>query len=245
MTPTKIQYADVVWNPITGCTNDMPCREYCWARRFAARLAGRAGYPATDPFKPTFHPERLEEPLRRKKPAIIPVCFMGDMFCSESSGHWVCQVFDAMLEAPQHRYLLLTKRPGAMAMFVKWFLSPALLPTVLDHIWFGTSVSCNEDMRCVDKLRECRVSHRWLSIEPLAEKLPYLDLDGIGWVVVGGGPFPVQPDWVRSIRDQCVTAGVPFWFKQWSNRKADGCLLDGREWHELPEGLKCKQSPLF
>lgn len=281
MNATKIEYCNLSWSPVTGCTDELPCWSYCWARRMATRLRGRAGYPADHPFRPTFHPDRLGEPARHKKPKRIAVCFMGDIFNAAVPRKWRYEVMRAVKSAPQHTYLFLTKRPDLAADEIYWREYP--------NLWIGTSV---DDQATADErihhLLRCNAARLWLSIEPMRGPVNVTRLcpawvldhpDGfIDWVVLGGGPFPVHPNWVHSIRDQCQGAGVPFWFKSWGDwiprmesasplvvsgdgsrvrvigmdgkpasltnapyasvervgKKAAGCQLDGREWHEIP-----------
>jgi protein gp37 len=243
MNATKIQYCDMSWSPVTGCTDELPCWAYCWARRMAARQRGRNGYPADEPFRPTFHPDRLGEPARHKKPKRIAVCFMGDIFNAAVPRKWRYEVMRAVKSAPQHTYLFLTKRPHLAADEIYWPEYP--------NLWIGTSVDdqATADARIPHLLR-CMAANRWLSIEPMrgpvdlrSECRPWgkhgawaANLSRLHWLVLGGGPFPVHPDWVRSVRNQCQAAGVPFFFKQWGGvrKREAGRMLDGRVWEQLP-----------
>jgi len=248
MNQTKIDYVDASWNPVTGCTDELPCWSYCWARKMATRLRGRCGYDAMEPFKPTFHRDRLVEPAGMKKSRRIAVCFMGDLWHTGVKVADRAAVIRATNLAPQHTYLFLTKRVERAAEEINWLASP--------NLWIGTSIANQREAnKRVYHLLRCEALHRWLSIEPMNGPI---DLHGgpvpkwwnwnggIDWVVLGGGPFPIHPRWVRLVRDQCQAAGVAFWFKQWGNftamgtrvgKKAAGNLLDGREWHEVPKGI--------
>ena len=178
----------------------------------AARQRGRNGYPADDPFRPTFHADRLGEPARHKRAKRIAVCFMGDLWNDLVPGKWRSAVFYAAAKAPQHTYLFLTKRPQNAADEIDWRGSP--------NLWIGTSA---DDQATYDErmphLMRCH-GKRWLSAEPLRGPLNLRSwIRHLDWVVVGGGPFPVHPDWVRSVRDQCQAAGVPFFMKQMDRKK--------------------------
>jgi protein gp37 len=205
----------------------------------ATRLAGRYGYPKDDPFKVTFHPDRLDEPLHWKKPSRIFVCSMGDIFHENVTFEMIKQVFMHAANSKRHTYLFLTKRPQRMVEVICWFLQFAYqgedgyitLPSLPKNFWLGVSV---EDQKTANEripiLLQIPAAKRWVSVEPT---LGPVDLSGwlfidekgdsieppIQWVVMGGetGPHarPLHPDWVRSLRDQCQTAGVPFFFKGW------------------------------
>ena len=168
----------------------------------------------------TLHPDRLEEPLRRKKPARIGVCFSADLFHEAVPDEFVDRVFAVMALCPQHTFVLLTKRPKRMQIFMNSMCRVPVATRPPDNIWFGTSV---EDQPTADErlpwLLKTPAALRWVSLEPLIGPVERLELEGIHWAVVGGesGPKarPMHPDWARSTRAQCVAAGVPFYFKQW------------------------------
>jgi len=243
MNRTGIEYADLTWNPITGCTNQLECREHCWARKMALRLRGRNGYPADDPFRPAFHPDRLIEPSQRAKPARIATCFMADMFCTGVPAWWIESVWETMRACPHHTFLILTKQPQRFTNKELLLALPGLLP----NVWVGVSC-CNQataDER-IPWLLKCPAAIHWLSLEPILAPIniaPFISA-GIDWCVVGGesghGAKLVHADWVRTIRDQCQQAQIPFFFKQWGvgmgggSVKATGRVLDGREWSEMP-----------
>ncbi len=217
MTKSKIEWTDATWNPVTGCTPVSTGCANCYAKRMAKRLAGRHGYPKTNPFTVTVHLDRLEEPLRWRKPRMVFVCSMGDLFHDDVPGDVIDKVFAVMELAPQHTFQVLTKRPHHMATYLNargFGLNP------LPNVWLGTSV---EDQSLahyrIPYLLNCPAVVRFLSCEPLLGPLPNLNLDGIHWVIVGGesgpGARPMNSDWARDIRNQCQAAGVPFFFKQW------------------------------
>lgn len=222
-----IEYATVSWHPVTGCT--CGCG-YCWARRMATRLRGRFGYPAEDPFRPTLHPERLDEPAGWRNRQVVATCFMGDPFDPGVPHNWREQVFVQMRRCTQHTFLLLTKRPVVLSDFARGL--PEGWP---ENVWAGVSVAGHADLWRVPPLRDAKVSHRWLSYEPALGLLSTLDPRAIEWVVAGcmtgPGATPARPDWFRSVRDDCRAAGIPFFLKRVN---ATTHLLDGREHRELP-----------
>ena len=233
MGTSKIEWCDKSWNPITRCSHaGSPGCDHCWARRMANRLKGRYGYPKDDPFKVTFHPDRLEEPLHWKKPSRIFVCSMGDIFHDNVDAFQIGSIFIKILRYSQHIFLILTKRPQRFLKLVP----PIQLPP---NVWLGVSISTNKDLWMVETLLQIPAAKRFVSVEPmlgsvdLKEWIPYpmeyMDeaYDGIkcpnlDWVICGGetGPKarPMNPDWARSLRDQCQAAGVPFFFKQMSGK---------------------------
>ena len=231
MNKTNIDYLDYSWNPTHGCSPISDGCRSCWANIMAKRLAGMGarGYSKEDPFKPTFCPWELDKPLRIKKPATIGVSFMGDLFHEDILDHQINSIFLKMINIDWHTYLVLTKRPERMADFVSigtgW-------RGKMPNVWLG--VSCENQARADERipiLLQIPAAKRFVSLEPLLGPvdLPgkhgsgylehYKDNETLDWVIVGGesgpGARPMHPDWVRSIRDQCQEAGVPFFFKQW------------------------------
>lgn len=173
-------------------------------------------------------------PFRWEKPQIIFVNSMSDLFHDGVPVEFIMEVFGVIAATRRHTYQILTKRADRLAG-----LSPELpWPS---NLWMGVSVEDADYVWRIDRLRQTGARIKFLSIEPLIAPVGYLDLTGIEWVIVGGesGPRarPMDPDWVRSVRDQCVAAGVPFFFKQWGgrNKKRAGRILDGRSWDEYPE----------
>jgi protein gp37 len=280
MNATKIEWCEATWNPVTGCSPVSAGCQNCWAKRMANRQRGRNGYPADDPFRVTFHADRLDEPLRMKKRKRIAVCLMGDICHGDVPAEWIDKVFGIMHWASWHTFLILTKRPERLAAYLRWEKRPqhimwearfrasgkgsklmndlAVCRWPLPNVWLGTSVENRDSLDRVRRLQQCSAAVRFLSLEPLLGPIAQLPLEGIHWVIVGGesgpGARPMHPDWVRSIRDQCQAAGVPFFFKQWGSAKPDvlevreweragrdfsqpkgGRLLHGREWNEMPK----------
>lgn len=246
---TGIEWTDVTWNPVTGCTRVSAGCDNCYAATLANRLL-RGHYTArlpvvatpenvTDPFAVRLWPERLSELLEELRPRMIFVNSMSDLFHADIPEDYLRRVFEIMLEADWHTFQVLTKRPARAARFCR--RNADLFPSgiVPSHIWIGTSVEDQRVAYRVAQLVAVSAEVRFLSCEPLLGPV-MLDLDGIHWVIVGGesGPVrrPMDLDWARSIRDQCLAAGVPFFFKQVGGRtpKAGGRMLDGRTWDEYP-----------
>jgi protein gp37 len=237
MGETSIEWTDATWNPVTGCRRISPGCQHCYAERFSERFRGVADHPFRFGFDLTLRPERLEHPLTWRRPRMIFVNSMSDLFHKGVPTEFVNRVFDTMERADWHIFQVLTKRSSRMRNYVRQRYGPSSAPP---HIWLGVSIEDDARRSRVRHLLETPVPIRFLSIEPLIGPIRPLALDGIGWVIVGGesgpGARPMQPEWVRPLRDQCVAASVPFFFKQWGGRnpKSGGRELDGREWNEWP-----------
>ena len=243
---SKIEWTDATWNPVTGCTKVSPGCSRCYAEAITLRFKrGGAFLPGQTTIN--LHPDRLEIPERWKRPRRIFVCSMSDLFHEEVPDAFIMRVFKAMLAAPQHTYQVLSKRSGRMADWLELHgfgnNCSRYRHGLPDNIWLGTSVESQywADRRVPDLL-ECASRVRYLSVEPLLRPVDLSAwLDRLDWVIVGGesGPKhrPMNPEWARALRDQCVEAEVPFFFKQWGGHtpKAGGRLLDDREWNEMPE----------
>ena len=252
MADTKIQWAEKVWNPVTGCSPISPGCENCYAKRMANRLRGRYGYPKDKPFYRTFHPDRLAQPLRWQKPSRIFVCSMGDLYFSGVSPLWRRMVFDRIEAASQHQFLLLTKRPcpayyelTGNTMFMDRAVGSPWVPRVLDNLWFGVSCENQEwaDKR-IPELLKIPAMVRFLSLEPLLSPVDLLALSAskISWVIIGSesGPKrrPCKLEWVRSIVEQCKAVGVPAFVKQ--------VEVNGKVSHDMnewPEDLQVQEYP--
>lgn len=246
---TGIEWTNVTWNPVTGCTQVSAGCENCYALTLAHRLL-REHYTRRrpqndtpenrrDPFAVRLWPERLTEPAGWRGSQRVFVNSMSDLFHADIPDVYVRSVFEVMLRVDRHAYQVLTKRPSRMARFVRKNADLFADGIVPPHIWLGTSV---EDARVayrVDHLRRVNAAIRFLSCEPLIGPVS-VDLEGIHWVIAGGESGirhrPLQLDWVRTLRDDCVRLGVPFFFKQIGGRtpKAGGRTLDGRTWSEYP-----------
>jgi protein gp37 len=243
---SKIEWTDATWNPVRGCTKVSPGCVHCYAETFAERFRGVPGHPFEFGFDLRLVPEKLGDPVRWSKPKRVFVNSMSDLFHEEVPDEYIEKVCRVMLAASWHTYQVLTKRADRMAALLQGKLRQAANAA---HIWWGVSVENRKyGLPRVDKLRNANASMAFLSVEPLLEDLGRIDLQGIHWVIVGGesgaGARPILPQWVRSVRDQCSKANVPFFFKQWGGvRKSEtGRRLDGRTYDEFPESAEV-QSP--
>lgn len=236
---STIEWTDATWNPLRGCTKISPGCKHCYAETFAERFRGVRGHAYEQGFDLRLVPEKLGEPFAWSRSRMVFVNSMSDLFQDAVPQSYIAQVFDAMAGADWHVYQVLTKRAERMRASV------ATLPSrlvAMRHVWLGVSV---EDRRYglprIDELRATPAATRFLSVEPLLEDLGVLDLSGINWVIVGGesghGARKMDPEWVRSIRDQCDEQEVPFFFKQWGGvqKSKTGRALDGRVHNGLPQ----------
>jgi protein gp37 len=230
---TGIEWTDATWNPVTGCTKISPGCKNCYAERLALRLHAMGNPRYRNRFAVTLHPDLLTLPLRWRQPRRIFVNSMSDLFHEAVPEDFIREVFGAMASADWHVFQILTKRSERLAS-----LAPRL--GWAPNIWQGVSVESARYTNRVDDLRTVPAVVRFLSVEPLLGRIPNLELEGIHWVIVGGESGPgrraMGPAWAREIRDQCLAAGVPFFFKQWGGRtpKSAGRILDGRTWDEMP-----------
>src|SRR5262245_3973816 len=231
---SKIEWTDTTWNPVRGCTKISPGCKHCYAERFAERFRGVPGHPFEQGFDLRFVPQKLDDPLRWKKPQRIFVNSMSDLFHDDVPVHYIQRTFEVMNQANWHQYQILTKRAErleAVSSDLQW----------APHIWMGVSVEDSDHLWRMDHLRRTKAFIKFLSIEPLLGPLGKLDLRGMDWVIVGGesgpGARPMLEPWVTDIRDQCRKAGVKFFFKQWGGvqKKRSGRVLQGRTWDEMPE----------
>jgi protein gp37 len=234
---TAIEWTDATWNPVTGCTKISAGCDNCYAARFSERFRGVPGHPFETGFDLTLRPERLFQPLAWKRPRMIFVNSMSDLFHKEIPRPYITAVFDTMEKAPWHIYQVLTKRSSFLQKFVNERYKERAAPT---HMWFGVSVENAQATSRIAHLQKAHAAVRFLSIEPLIAPVGKLCLENIHWVIVGGesgpGARPMKPEWAIDIRNQCVKARVPFFFKQWGGRspKTGGRLLEGEEWSQFP-----------
>jgi protein gp37 len=236
---STIEWTDATWNPVRGCTKISPGCKHCYAETFAERFRGVPGHPYEQGFDLRIVPEKLAEPLRWSSPKTVFVNSMSDLFHEGVPDDYIEQVVRVMERANWHTYQVLTKRSERLRNLLTSRLSFA---SHLEHIWWGVSV---EDKKYgvprIANLRQAPAAVRFLSIEPLLEDVGKLDLKGIHWVIVGGesgpGARPMNEEWVQSIRRQCRTYRVPFFFKQWGGiRKSQtGRELDGKTFDEMPK----------
>ena len=235
---SSIEWTDATWNPVTGCTQISAGCDHCYALRFSERFRGTIGHPFENGFDLTIRPERLEQPLQWRRPRMIFVNSMSDLFHKDVPKEFIGKVFNTMERAHWHTFQILTKRSSLMRNFLKGRYGSSPGPA---HMWFGVSVEDGTKLSRVRHLQGAPAGVRFLSIEPLIGPVGELNLDGIHWVIVGGESGPrartIDKAWVRSIRDQCRKVGVAFFFKQWGGLrpKTGGRELDGREWNQFPK----------
>ncbi|MBE0536943.1 MAG: phage Gp37/Gp68 family protein [Phycisphaerae bacterium] len=230
---SRIEWTGSTWNPVTGCTKiSAGCRN-CYAERMARRLQAIGNPNYANGFQVTLHPHILKMPLKWKQPRTIFVNSMSDLFHDEVASSFIAEVFDVMNQASQHTFQILTKRSERLLELshrLRW----------AHNIWMGVTVENAECVFRIDDLRRTAAAVKFLSIEPLLGPIPSLDLGGIDWVIVGGesgpGARPIRSEWVTEIRDRCLEAHVPFFFKQWGgiNKKKSGRTLEGRTWDQMP-----------
>lgn len=231
---SKIEWTDASWNPVTGCNKISPGCKHCYAETMADRLQAMGQRNYANGFVLTLQPHMLDRPLRWKRPRTIFVNSMSDLFHADVPCDYIQRVFEVMRQAYWHRFQVLTKRANRLAKMAPDLLFPS-------NVWVGVTVEAEKYAFRIDCLRQVPAVVRFLSLEPLLGPLPELDLRGIHWVIVGGesgpGARPMSKEWVTDLRDQCLRAQVPFFFKQWGgvNKKAAGRELDGRTWDEFPE----------
>jgi protein gp37 len=232
--PTKIEWTDETWNPVTGCVKVSPGCRHCYAETFSERFRGTVGpngrqHPFYFGFDPMLRPERLEQPLSWKTARRIFVNSMSDLFGDFVEDTFLERAFEVMQQTPQHTYQILTKRSGRLR---DWTQSHARLSQA-PNIWLGVSVEDRKfGLPRISDLQHAAAEIRFLSVEPLLEDLGRLNLAKIDWVIVGGE----SGHHAREVRDQCLDRRVPFFFKQWGGKRKHltGRLLDGRTWDEYP-----------
>ena len=233
MATSRIEWTEATWNPVTGCSKFSSGCQNCYAERMAGRLKAMGQPKYRNGFKVTVHPRALPMPMAWRKPRMVFVNSMSDLFHKEVPDDFIMQVFEVMREACWHTFQILTKRPHRLEELngsIRW---PA-------NVWMGVTV---EEGAYTDRLEPLRASDaavKFVSFEPLLGSISDPDLDGIDWAIVGGESGPgaraIELQWVLDIRDACVRKSVPFFFKQWGGvRKTKaGRLLEGREWNQLP-----------
>lgn len=232
-----IEWTESTWNPLTGCDKISPGCKHCYAERMAKRLQAMSQPNYVNGFKLTMHEHVLEKPLEWKTPQTIFVNSMSDLFHNDVPAAFIQHAFDVMRRANWHRFQVLTKRSERLLE-----LSPLI--DWPDNVWMGVSVENADYAFRIDHLRKTGAKVKFLSLEPLLGPLSHLDLGGINWVIVGGesGPGARKMDegWVKEIRNQCLSARVPFFFKQWGgvHKKKAGRELEGRIWDEMPVNIR-------
>jgi len=242
---SEIEWTDATWNPSTGCTKVSKGCDNCYAERISERFRGVKGHAYEQGFDLKLWRSRLYLPLFWKKPRRIFVNSMSDLFHKDIPHDFIDEVFETMQLANWHTYQVLTKRSSLLRNYINKRFTDSPVPS---HIWLGVSVEDKTVLSRVEHLRQTNASVRFLSVEPLLGPVGKLNLDDIHWVIVGGESGPnfrqMKVDWVRDIRDQCIEAGVAFFFKQWGGirPKAGGNVLDGRRWQKYPRTARHKQN---
>lgn len=239
---SAIEWTEATWNPTTGCDRTSPGCDHCYALTLAARLKAMGqpkyqvdGDPKTSGpgFGLTVHEDALDIPRRWRSPRVIFVNSMSDLFHPDVPFDYIRRVFDTMVDTPQHTYQVLTKRSKRLAELADRLDWPP-------NVWMGVSIESDRYVFRATHLATVDAAVRFLSLEPLLTDVPSLDVSLVDWVIVGGESGlharPIEADWVRSVRDRCIEADVPFFFKQWGGRtaKAGGRELDGKVWGQLP-----------
>jgi protein gp37 len=228
---SAIEWTEATWNPTTGCTKVSPGCDRCYAERVTRR------FPETYPhgFELTLREDALELPLRWKRPRVVFVNSMSDLFHADVPEAFIRRVFDVMAATPRHTFQVLTKRAERLQRVGSRLRWPP-------NVWMGVSVESPAYLWRINCLRRVLSAVRFISAEPLIAPLPNLDLSGIHWLIAGGesqaGARPADDAWFRDLRDQCKRAGVPFFLKQLgghpSKRGGDAAVLDGRRWVMMP-----------
>jgi len=240
-TQSKIEWTEQTWNPVTGCTKVSPGCKHCYAEVMANRLQAMGAPGYENGFKVSIMPERLEQPIKRKKPTVYFVNSMSDLFHEAIPDHYIDQVFDIIKRTPRHTYQILTKRAARMAEYFS-------TRDVPQNAWMGVSVEDQEyGVPRIDYLRQINAKTRFLSVEPLLEDIGLINLEDIHWVIVGGESGtqarPMKQAWVENVKVQCEAENVAFFFKQWGgwgadgvkrNKKVNGRELNGKTYSDYP-----------
>lgn len=234
---SRIEWTEVTWNPVTGCSKVSPGCAHCYAETFAERWRSVPGHPYEQGFDLRLWPERLQVPLRWHRPRIVFVNSMSDLFHEEIPDSFILSVFSVMQKAQWHVFQVLTKRAERLLTLSEVLPWPS-------NVWMGVSVESAKYSFRAESLAAVPARTRFISVEPLLGPILNLPLKGIDWVIVGGESGrrarPMEISWARAIRDQCQEAGVAFFFKQLGGtrekRGGDKALLDGRYWRQFPSG---------
>ena len=233
---SKIEWTESTWNPCTGCSKiSSGCRN-CYAERMALRLQAAGSPNYINGFRVTLHEHALKLPLRWRQPRTIFVNSMSDLFHKDVPLEFIVKVFDVMHQASHHRFQVLTKRSSRLAQISLTLHWP-------DNVWMGVTVENADYIDRIEDLRQTSAAVKFISFEPLLGPIPDIDLSGINWVIVGGesGPNarPMKSEWAVDIRNQCLDADIPFFFKQWGgvNKKLAGRTLQGRTWSQMPSAV--------
>jgi protein gp37 len=233
MKQTKIEWTEITWNPVTGCTKISEGCKNCYAEKMAHRLKAMGISKYNAGFNLTIHPDSLFEPYNWKNPKVVFVNSMSDLFHEDIPIEFIQQVFEVMNENPQHIFQILTKRADILFRYssvLNWS----------ENIWMGVTIENNKHYERINQLRKTGAFIKFLSCEPLLSSIQDIDLFEIDWVITGGESGPnsrlVKKEWIIEIRDRCTEQNIPFFFKQWGgfNKKKTGCELDGIEYKNIP-----------
>ena len=242
-TRSAIEWTEITWNPVTGCTKVSHGCKFCYAERMSKRLKGMGVEKYSAGFAVRVHERLLSQPLSWRTPRLVFVNSMSDLFHEAVSDRFIQDVFAVMNQASQHTFQILTKRPERVAQ-----MNQCLSWT--SNVWMGTSIESSRWMYRANYLKDTSAHIKFLSLEPLLGPLSDLSLSGIDWVIVGGesgpGARPMHGAWAREIRDNCLQTMVPFFFKQWGgvHKKKTGRTLDNRTWDELPGNHNVRDKPI-
>lgn len=235
-TKSTIEWTEMTWNPVTGCSKVSEGCRHCYAERMALRLRAMGNRRYVNGFEVTLHDDLVDLPKTFRQPRVIFVNSMSDLFHEDVPEEFIAKVFDTMVACPQHTFQVLTKRGRRLKEIGDRLPWPK-------NVWMGVSVEDARVLGRIDDLRGVPAQVRFLSCEPLLGPMNDLNLEGIAWVIVGGesgpGARPMKPDWVNAILKQCRRAEVAFFFKQWGGTRKDmtGRELNGRTYDELPLAL--------
>ncbi len=240
MTKTKIEWTQSSWNPVTGCTKISDGCLHCYAEKMAKRLQamGTKGYEKG--FEVTLQYHQLQKPLKLKKPQMIFVNSMSDIFHSKIPDDYILKIFEVMNKAYWHTFQVLTKRPERLKRLkdkIKWS----------DNIWLGVTIESNKYVKRVNYIKETDAKIKFISFEPLIDSVGDIDLNGIDWTIVGGesghGARVIKKEWIYEIKRKCESLNIPFFFKQWggTNKKKNGRLLDGEIYDDMPYGYEIEK----
>jgi len=236
MAQSSIEWTEMTWNPTTGCDKVSAGCKFCYAEIMSRRLKAMGVEKYANEFKLTIHEDELDTPNEWKKPRVVFVNSMSDLFHKDVPIEFIQKVFRVMRENPQHVFQILTKRSDILLYYdsegwLEWS----------HNIWMGVSVEQKKEMIRINHLQQTHARVKFLSCEPLIGALPNMNLDTIDWVIVGGEsgrtPRPMKKEWVMDIKTQCEEQNVAFFFKQWggTNKKKAGRMLEGKTWDEMPE----------
>ncbi|RPJ05359.1 MAG: phage Gp37/Gp68 family protein [Spirochaetaceae bacterium] len=233
MATTTIEWTEASWNPVTGCTKISEGCRNCYAERMALRLKAMGQSNYSRGFEITFHENMMQLPLKWKRPQMIFVNSMSDLFHEDIPLPVIQRIFKVMNDAPSHTFQVLTKRSKVLLEYHKFL-------DWTPNIWMGVTVESQDYVSRIDDLRNTGAHVKFISFEPLLSGIDHVNLESIDWLIVGGESGPgarsIKEEWVTALRDKSVAAGIPFFFKQWGGfaKKKRGRLLDGREWSQLP-----------